>query len=407
MTTISPFAPEKEYQPLSVNGVRYAIHSCGMKESGGDDLLLVTLPKKTTVAGVFTRSSTAAAPVDACIANLRQNGEARALLVHSGNANAFTGKMGETVVRETSQAIAEVLGCPTHEVYSAATGIIGRTFPAEQILSHLDDLFERLDEDIGAAAARAIMTTDTFPKSTSRKVETSQGEVVLTGLAKGAGMIAPDMATLLSFVFTDAKINPADLQCCVNEANQKSYSKISVDGDTSTNDTLLVFATGQSTAEALSGADLTIFANALNDLLKELALLIVQDGEGISKFITVDVTGARTDAEALSAARSIASSPLVKTAIAGGHANWGRIVMAVGKSGVTVDKHNLSIKIGGVPVARSGDPVEHQRDEELSAHMAGREILIEADLAAGVASDTVYTCDLTYGYVEINAFYET
>ncbi|VAY87902.1 Glutamate N-acetyltransferase / Amino-acid acetyltransferase [mine drainage metagenome] len=406
MNSISPFAPETEYQPLPVSGVRFATHSCGLKDSGGDDLLLVALPEGTAVAGVFTRSSTAAAPVDACRANLPL-GVARALIVHSGNANAFTGKMGEAVVWETSAAIADIFGCSPRMVYSAATGIIGRSFSPEKIVSHLVDLAGRLDANGGAAAARTIMTTDTFPKSTSRKVATSQGNIVLTGLAKGAGMIAPDMATLLSFVFTDAKIAPTDLQRSLNVANQKSYSKISVDGDTSTNDTLLLFATGQSTAETLSGADLAVFTEALTDLLKELALLIVRDGEGITKFIKVDVNGARTDAEALSAARAIAGSPLVKTAIAGGHPNWGRIIMAVGKSGATVNKRNMSVNLGGIPVARSGDPVAHNRDEDLNAHMGGREIHIEVDLAAGTASDTVYTCDLTYGYVEINAFYKT
>lgn len=406
MNVVSPFAPKTEHQPLPVRGVRYATHRCGFKESGGDDLLLVALAEGTSVAGVFTRSSTAAAPVDACRANLPL-GEARALIVHSGNANAFTGKIGEAVVRDTSAAVANLLGCSPQMVYSAATGIIGRAFPSEKIVSRLGELAERLDANGGAVAARTIMTTDTFPKSASRKIATSQGEVVLTGLAKGAGMIAPDMATLLSFVFTDAKITSGDLQRCLNVANQKSYSKISVDGDTSTNDTLLLFATGQSTAEPLSGEDLAAFSAGLNDLLKELALLIVRDGEGISKFITVDVKGARTDAEALSAARSIAGSPLVKTAMAGGHPNWGRIIMAVGKSGATVNKRNMSISLGGIPVARSGDPVAHDREEELHAHMTGNEIHIEVDLAAGTASDTIYTCDLTYGYVEINAFYKT
>ncbi len=406
MNNISPFAPAVEYQPLPVNGVRYATLSCGFKESGGDDLLLVALHEGTTVAGVFTRSSTAAAPVDACRKNLPL-GEARALIVHSGNANAFTGKMGESVVQETSVAVADIFNCSPQMIYSAATGIIGRPFSPKKIVSRLVELSEKLNVNSGALAARTIMTTDTFPKSTSRKITTSQGDITITGLAKGAGMIAPDMATLLSFIFTDAKINPVDLQHCLNIANQKSYSKISVDGDTSTNDTLLLFATGQSTAEPLSRADLSIFQEALTDILKELALLIVKDGEGISKFITVNVNGARTDAEALSAARSIAGSPLVKTAIAGGHPNWGRIVMAVGKSGATVNKYNMSVSLGGIPVAKSGDPVIHNRDVELDAHMSGSEILIDVDLAVGEAFDTVYTCDLTYGYVEINAFYKT
>lgn len=406
MDQISPFAPAREHEPLPVPGVLYATEICGMKDSGGDDLLLVAFPAGTTVAGVFTRSSTAAAPVDACKSNL-PHGEARALLVHAGNANAFTGRIGEAVVRDTSQKLAELFDCPVHTIYSAATGVIGKQFPSEQILPHLTHLVENLDPGAGAAAAKAIMTTDTYPKSTSRTITTAAGEITLTGLAKGAGMIAPDMATLLSFVFTDARIPAPTLQRCLSIANQRTFSKISVDGDTSTNDTLLAFATGESSQEALDGADLEAFQEALTDVLAQLAMLTIKDGEGISKFITVEVVGARTDAEALAAGRAIAGSPLVKTAIAGGHPNWGRIVMAVGKSGATLNKREMSVSIGDIPVARHGDPVAHGREAELSQHMSGREINIVVDLASGAAHDTVYTCDLTHGYIDINAYYTT
>lgn len=406
MTQISPFAPQKEHNPLPVKGVRYATHFCGLRDSAGDDLLLVTFPSKTSVAGVFTRSSTAAAPVDVCKENL-PSGEARALLVHAGNANAFTGRMGEAVVHDTTQALAEMFDCPPQTIYSAATGVIGKPFSSGKVVRHLSDLAANLDENAGASAARAIMTTDTFPKSTSRKVQTSNGEITIAGIAKGAGMIAPDMATLLSFVFTDAKIGAADLQRCLSIANQESFSKISVDGDTSTNDTLLSFATGEATQDALEGESLNQFQKGLTAVLKELAMLTIKDGEGISKLITVDVVGARTDAEALAAGRSIAESPLVKTAMAGGHPNWGRIVMAVGKSGATVNKRELSVHLGGIPVACCGDPVDHGRDVELAEHMSNPEIHIEVDLAAGSAFDTVYTCDLTHGYIDINAYYTT
>jgi len=406
MQDVSKFAPKREFKPLPIAGVCFSTHVCGFKESGFDDLLLVELSEGSTVAGVFTRSSTAAAPVDSCKANL-PGGLARALLVHSGNANAFTGATGEAVVKETSKTVAELLNCPVTEVFSAATGIIGEPFPPQKITEQLKSMKAGLGPENGGAAARAIMTTDTFPKSASRRLKVSQGDIKLTGIAKGAGMIAPDMATLLSFVFTDAQIEACDLQACLNVANQKSYSKISIDGDTSTNDTLLAFATGQATHGSLKGADLAAFAEALTDLLKELALMIVQDGEGISKFITVDVKGARTDAEALSAGHAIAGSPLVKTAIAGGHPNWGRIVMAVGKSGVTVNKRAMSVQLGGIPVAQNGDALAHGQDMALSKHMSGGNIHVEVDLASGSSADTVYTCDLTYDYVKINAFYST
>lgn len=406
MTALSPFAPREDYIPLPVKGVRYATHFCGLKESGGDDLLLVSLAPETSVAGVFTQSSTAAAPVDFCKAHLKQ-GQARGLIVHSGNANAFTGRMGEAVVRETTDKVAALFDCPPEQIFSAATGVIGQPFPSEKVVCHLEDLSKELDEAGGADAARAIMTTDTFPKSLSSQIETSVGTITLTGLAKGAGMIAPDMATLLSFIFTDAKIEASRLQRCLSIGNQTSYSKISVDGDTSTNDTLLLFATGQTGERELNDADMLLFQDALNKMLKDLALLIVKDGEGVSKFITVDITGARTDAEALAAGRSVAGSPLVKTAIAGGHANWGRVVMAVGKSGATLDKREMSVSFGDFLLAQSGDPIAHGRDAELADYMSGDSIHIRVDLAAGEASETIYTCDLTHGYIDINAHYTT
>lgn len=406
MNFVSPFAPKMGVTPFPVNGVRFATHFCGLKASGGDDLLLVVFDAATSVAGVFTRSTTAAAPVDACRNNLRY-GQARALVVHSGNANAFTGKMGETVVRDTENALSEMLDCPPHAIFSAATGIIGQPFPSNKVVSHLAELVRDLDSDGAGKAAQAIMTTDTFPKIVSRKITIGDGEFVITGLAKGAGMIAPDMATLLAFVFTDAAVEPNDLQNCLNIANQESFSKISVDGDTSTNDTVLAFATGNNLRAPLVGDDLGLFQKVLAEILTELSLLIVKDGEGISKFITITVSGARTDAEALKAGLSIAGSPLVKTAIAGGHPNWGRIVMAVGKSGATVNKREMSVAIGGITVARNGDPVAHGQEVDLYDHMSGKEIAVHVDLAAGSCKDTVYTCDLTHNYVEINAFYKT
>lgn len=394
----SPLAPASLPHLPPIDGVRLAAGAAGIRYKDRTDLLLVELAEGTQVAGVFTRSKAPSAPIDWCRAAL-PTGTARALLVNSGNANAFTGKRGVTAVQASAAAAANAVSCSAEEVYLASTGVIGEPLPHEKIEAALPSLHAALAADCWEAAAAAIMTTDTFAKAATRKV----GPITINGIAKGSGMIAPDMATMLAFIFTDAAIPAAQLQAMLQKSTQKSFNAITVDGDTSTSDCALLFATG-SHAEAVDEA---AFQEALDSLMIELAKLIVQDGEGAQKLMTIHVRGAESDEAARRIGLAIGNSPLVKTAIAGEDANWGRIVMAVGKSGEAADRDRLSVAIGGVVIAREGERVEGYDEAPVNAHMKTRDIIIEVDLQLGGGQATVWSCDLTHGYIDINADYRS
>ncbi|MDE3016985.1 MAG: bifunctional glutamate N-acetyltransferase/amino-acid acetyltransferase ArgJ [Pseudomonadota bacterium] len=386
-----------------ISGVRLATASCGIRYKNRPDVLLTELAEDTVVAGVFTRSLTASAPVIACRKALK-NRRARALIVNSGNANAFTGSVGEASVKRIAGTCAKALGCPVSAVFTASTGIIGERLPDEKITSILRQAAGALSDTAWHDAARAIMTTDTYPKMATRKVKIGKTVVIINGIAKGSGMIAPDMATMLAFVFTDAKIPARFLQKMLTEANETTFNCITVDGDTSTSDTLLLFATGKAKNPAGNYAG---FKCALREVLHELALHVVRDGEGAEKLITISVTGAASDKAAKKIGMSIGNSPLVKTALAAGDANWGRIVMAVGKAGEKANRDKLVIKIGGVTVAQRGAAHPTYRESQIEAHMKGRDIRISVDVGIGKGKATVYTCDLTHRYIDINGSYRT
>lgn len=409
MTALSPLAPACFPALPVLRGVRLASHACGVRYAGRTDLLLVALDPGSRVAGVFTRSLTASAPVDWCRAAIAQ-GSARLLLVNSGNANAFTGAAGVASVRRTVEAAAALIGCAPTEVTVSSTGTIGVRLPDEKITGALNEIQAKLSADAWEEAARAIMTTDTYPKGATRQAVIDGVTVTLNGIAKGSGMIAPDMATMLSYVFTDADIAAPALQALLSEGVAGSFNAITVDSDTSTSDTLLLFATAQAGHPPVSEATdprLADFKAKLFDLLLDLAHQVVKDGEGASKFVSIRVTGAESDAAARVIAMAIANSPLVKTAIAGEDANWGRIVMAVGKSGQKADRDRLTIQIGGVLVAEKGEAAEGYDETPVAAHMKGQTIEIAVDLALGAGQAQVWTCDLTHAYIDINGSYRT
>ena len=338
---------------------------------------------------------------------------ARALVVNSGNSNAFTGKRGRETVERTVEAAAKVAGCMATDVYVASTGVIGEPLDSEKITMHLDELAARASPDGLESAARAIMTTDTYPKVATRSAEIGGVKVTINGIAKGAGMIAPDMATMLSFLFTDAAIEPDALHSALAEAAEDTFNAITIDGDTSTSDTLLIFATGAAASRGapriVKGDDqrLANFREALTALSRDLSQQIVKDGEGATKFVTVIVTGAETKEAARKIALSIANSPLVKTAISGEDPNWGRIIMAVGKAGEEADRDRLSIKFGDIEVAKDGEVDSSYREVLGAAYMKEREIVISVDVGVGQGSATIWTCDLTHGYIAINADYRS
>ena len=409
MSKVSPLAPAHFPEMPPVAGVRLATHACGLRYRGRDDVLLVALAEGTAVAGVLTRSTTAAAPVLWCRKAL-MGGEARALVVNSGNANAFTGGAGEHAVEQTVEEACVVLGCRPNQVFVASTGVIGEPLPYEKIAAALAELDASLAEGGWERAARAISTTDTFPKGSARRATIDATPVVISGIAKGSGMIAPNMATMLAFVFTDAAIAPAALQALLSSAVDRSFNCITVDGDTSTSDTLLLFATGAGGHPPIVEAGdprLADFRTKLDEVMIDLAHQVVRDGEGASKFVTIAVSGGENDAAARRIGLSIANSPLVKTAIAGEDANWGRIVMAVGKSGEKADRERISIWIGGVPVAEVGAAVPGYDETPVAAHMKGTDIDIAVDVGIGEGRATVWTCDLTHGYIDINADYRS
>jgi glutamate N-acetyltransferase/amino-acid N-acetyltransferase len=409
MAPVSPLAPKTPVTLSPLAGVRLASYACGLRYQGRTDLMATELAPGTTVAGVFTKSLTAAAPVLWCREALK-GGAARLILVNSGNANAFTGKAGVASVRRTVEAAAKIHGCKPEEVFIASTGTIGVPLDDGKITAALADTLSRLAADNWEDAARAILTTDTYAKMATRTARIGGVEVRINGFCKGAGMIAPDMATMLAFVFTDAALPSSVLQDLLAKGVEPSFNSITVDSDTSTSDTLLAFATGKAgnpPVTASSDPVLADFRKTFNDLLLDLALQVVKDGEGASKFVKIVVTGAASRRAAKSIGMAIANSPLVKTAVAGEDANWGRIVMAVGKSGEKADRDLLSIKIGGVAVARNGQVVDGYDEAPVTAHMKGTDIVFEVDIGIGRGKATVWTCDLTHAYIDINGSYRT
>ncbi len=409
MTAVSPLAPAAFPDLPPVAGVRVAAAACGLRYRGRLDLMLAEFVPGTTVAGVLTRSLTASAPVHWCRMAL-ENGEARALVVNAGNANAFSGAAGEATVLQTAETAAGLTGCDKRDVFLASTGTIGERLDAERLTACLEPLKRALAPGDWEAAARAIMTTDTFPKGASRTADIGGVPVTITGIAKGSGMIAPDMATMLGFVFTDARIPAPVLQAMLKAGADRSFNCITVDGDTSTSDTLLLFATGRAGNPGVRDhrdPALRGFRRALEAVLIDLAHQIVRDGEGATKFVTVTVTGAASARAARRIGLAVANSPLVKTAIAGEDANWGRIVMAVGKAGEKADRDRLAIAIGGVRIAEKGEAVPDYDEAPVARHMKGREIDIHVDVGVGRGRATVWTCDLTHGYIDINASYRT
>ncbi len=403
--TVSPLAPAG-FPPLPViDGVRYAAVAAGVRYKGRTDLMLAELAEGSTVAGVFTRSATRSAPVLDCQAKNGGAAQGRAaFLVNSGNSNAFTGKAGVASVDAITAAVASTLDIDAGRIFTSSTGVIGEPLPHDRIIAALGDLRDALSPDAIEPAALAIMTTDTFPKGSAASVTIGGKTVQIAGIAKGSGMIAPDMGTMLVYIFTDAVIPHAPLQELLTDLTDRTFNCITVDSDTSTSDTLLMGATGASGVDVAGNAD---FAAALEKVMLDLALQVVRDGEGATKFVTVQVTSAADHADARKVALSIANSPLVKTAIAGQDANWGRIVMAVGKSGAQADRDRLAIRFGDITVARNGFRDPDYSEDATSAYMKQQELEIGVDLGIGSGVSTVWTCDLTHGYIDINADYRS
>ncbi len=401
----SPLAPNSFPSLPPIAGVRLGSIASGIRYAGRDDLMLIEFNRAAAVAGVFTKSQTAAAPILWCRDALGK-GKARALVVNSGNANAFTGRDGDEALARTVAAAAKLVGCPRREVFVSSTGVIGEQLPVDRLTKALPTLRKKISEQAWSDAAAAIMTTDTFPKLATRRADIGGTKVTINGFAKGSGMIAPDMATMLGYVFTDAKIPSDVLQALLVSANDRSFNSITVDGDTSTSDTVLAFATGQASHPKITtprDAALKSFRAAFDDIMIDLAQQIVRDGEGATKFVTVTVTGAASARAARKIALTIGNSPLVKTAIAGEDANWGRVVMAVGKSGQRADRDRLEIKMGGVKITENGQIRDDYDETPVAEHMKGDEVLIEVDVGIGKGRATIWTCDLTHGYININA----
>lgn len=406
---VSPLAP-KSYPDLpAIAGVRFATAEAGIKYKNRTDVLLMAFDEGTTAAGVLTKSKCSSAAVDWCRANL-PGGKARGLVVNSGNANAFTGAKGQQSVELTADYAAKALGCKTSEIFLASTGVIGEPLPAGKFAGVLDQAATRMGDTPWIEPAKAIMTTDTFPKLSGAILEIDGVEVKINGIAKGSGMIAPDMATMLSFVVTDMPIAAPVLQALLARHVQTSFNAITVDSDTSTSDTLLAFATGKAGVDPIESLDdprAEIFGEALKDVLFDLAIQTVRDGEGATKQVSIHVEGATSDASAFRIAKSIADSPLVKTAIAGEDANWGRVVMAVGKAGEPADRDKLAIRFGDLLVAKDGERAPIYDEAATSAYMKGEDLELTVSLGLGDGRATVYTCDLTHGYITINGDYRS
>jgi glutamate N-acetyltransferase/amino-acid N-acetyltransferase len=409
MTGVSPLAPEGFPGMAPIAGVRLAAFACGIRYTGRDDLMLAELAPDSAIAGVFTRSMTAGAPVVWC-RDCLPGGKVRGIVANSGNSNTFTGRAGKEVVETTAAATARLLGCDPNEVFISSTGVIGEPPPAEKIIAALPQVLPLLSAESWEPAARAIMTTDTFPKGATATTTIDGVEVRLNGFAKGSGMIAPEMATMLAYIFTDAALPAAVLQPLLAASADRSFNSITVDGDTSTSDTVLLCATQQAPHRPVaSPADRRLgdFRRALDAVMIDLAQQIVRDGEGAEKFVTIEVTGAATARAARRIGLTIGNSPLVKTALSAGDPNWGRIVMAVGRAGEKVDQSRLSISIGGIPIAAEGGPVPNYDEAPVAEYMKGREITIGVDIGIGRGKATVWTCDLTHRYIDINASYRS
>ncbi|MDV7144103.1 bifunctional glutamate N-acetyltransferase/amino-acid acetyltransferase ArgJ [Tropicimonas sp. TH_r6] len=409
---VSPLAPEAFPDLPEIAGAEFSAVEAGVRYAGRSDVMMARLAPGSAVAGVFTRSSTRSAPVLDCEAKLAAGAAPEAgaaILVNSGNANAFTGAAGERSVKAICLAVAEAANVPTARVFTASTGVIGERLPHDRITTKLETLVAGLANNGIAEAAQAIMTTDTYPKGAGRVIETAAGEIRLAGIAKGSGMIAPDMATMLVYIFTDARVPQPLLQQALSSLTETSFNAITVDGDTSTSDTLLLAATGQGAVQIddIESAPGRAFVGALGEVMLDLAHQVVRDGEGASKFLEIRVAGATSDDDAKTVAMAIANSPLVKTAIAGEDPNWGRVVMAVGKSGAPADRDRLTIRFGDILVAEKGWVAESYTEEAGAAYMKQPELLLSVDLGLGRGAFTAWTCDLTHAYISINADYRS
>ncbi len=406
---ISPLAPASFPSLPNIAGVRLGAVAAGIRYRGRHDLMAAVLDPGTTIAGVFTRSKAPGAPIVWC-REILHTGTARAIIVNSGNANVFTGKVGRAAVVDTAARVASVLGCASDQVYISSTGVIGEILPVDRVLSAVPDLIASVSAEGWTTAARAIMTTDTFPKGATRTARIDGITVTINGFAKGSGMIAPDMATMLGYVFTDAALAAPVLQSLLRAGSERSFNAITVDSDTSTSDTVLLAATGKAGNAPITRPNdprLRDFRRKLDSLLLDLAQQVVRDGEGAEKFVEIRVTGAKSIRAARKIGMTIGNSPLVKTALAASDANWGRIVAAVGRSGEEVDRDRLTVKIGGVVIATEGGLVPGYDETPVAAHMRGREILIEVDIGIGRGKSTVWTCDLTHRYIDINGSYRS
>jgi glutamate N-acetyltransferase/amino-acid N-acetyltransferase len=402
---ISPLAPASFPDLFVIEGVRFASGAAGVKYNDRQDVMLVELAAGTAVSGVFTRSATRSAPVLDCQSKMGGAADGRAaILVNSGNSNAFTGAAGERSVAAICDAVAAATGIQTDRIFTASTGVIGERLPHDRITAKVIDLAEGLTSSGIKDAAQAIMTTDTFPKGACAEVVIDEKTVRIAGIAKGSGMIAPDMATMLVYIFTDAKISQADLQTLLATLTDQTFNCITVDSDTSTSDSLMCAATGASGVDVTNSAG---FTQALHGVMLNLAHQVVRDGEGATKFVEVRVSGAASDADARKVGLSIANSPLVKTAIAGEDPNWGRIVMAVGKSGAQADRDRLTIRFGDILVAENGWVSPDYTEAAGAAYMKQQDLIIAVDLGIAGGLGTVWTCDLTHGYITINADYRS
>ena len=406
----SPLAPKRLPPMPDVAGVRMASVAAGITYKNRADLTLFEVARGSAIAGVLTKSSMPGAPVDWCRRHLGR-GKARAIVINAGNANVFSGRQGIEDVATTAKAVAAAVGCKSEDVFVSSTGVIGENLAIDRLVTAVPKVHGKLAAKNWGQAARSICTTDTFPKAATKTAEIGGKQVTIAGIAKGSGMIAPNMGTMLSYIFTDAKLPAGVLRSLLRRINEKTFNAITVDSDTSTSDTVLLVATGKGPRHAriddVRDARLKDFAAALEEVMRDLAHQIVRDGEGASKFIEITVKGAASRTAARTIAMSIANSPLVKTAIAGEGANWGRIIMAVGKSGEAADRDALSIRVGGVLIAENGYPHPDYREEQVVPHMKGEEIEIEVDVGVGRARASVWTCDLTHGYISINADYRS
>ena len=402
---VSPLAPAAFPDLPVIDGVRFASAMAGVKYNNRTDVMLAELVEGSTVAGVFTRSATRSANVLDCQAkNGKTQAGRAAIIVNSGNSNAFTGARGVEAVTALCAGVAEQTGIDADRIFTSSTGVIGEPLPYDRITAKIGELSANLNAGGIEGAAKAIMTTDTFPKGSAAEITVNGKTVKIAGIAKGSGMIAPDMATMLVYIFTDAKIGYDALQGVLSKLTDKTFNCITVDSDTSTSDTLLIGATGASGVDVTGNAD---FEAALHKVMLDLSHQVIRDGEGATKFVEIQVTGAANDADAKRVGLSVANSPLVKTAIAGEDANWGRIVAAVGKSGAEADRDRLSIRFGDITVAENGWRAPDYSEADASAYMKNAELIIGVDLGIGTGASTVWTCDLTYEYIRINADYRS